>query len=346
MMRFGVANTLQLPPSAINTHADLYREMLDQIELAEDLGFESAWLTEHHFLPDGICPSPLVIAAAMAARTSRMKIGTNMYLLPLHRPVQSAEDVAVLDNIAGGRFIFGVAAGYRPEEFAGHGEQRSGREKRMEEELEIIIKAWTTESFSFSGKHYQVKDLSVTPKPFQKPHPAIWFGASTRGGFRRAAKWGSALVASPRHHLNELKEHYRIYREFLREYGKQASEVPVIREVFVAETDAKAEAQARDGVMYLHAGMYGKWAKVRPLRDDSGELVRDPSTVTFESHRERFIIGDPNHCIREIEKYRREIGMDHLVCMMQLPGVDPQKTIKSMRLFAKEVMPHFQKVGT
>ncbi len=343
-MRFGVGPyTMQLPPGSSKTHADLYREMLNQIKKAEDLGFESAWLAEHHFLPDGICPSLLITASAMAARTSRMNIVTGMYLLPLHRPVQSAEDAAVVDNISGGRLIFGVAAGYRPEEFAGHGEDRSGREKRMEEELEIMIKAWTTESFSFSGKHYQLKDLSVTPKPFQKPHPPIWFGASTKGGFRRAAKWGSALVASPRHHVNELKEHYRVYRDFLREYGKQASEVPVIREVFVAETTAKAEAEARDGVMYLHAGMYGKWAKVRPLRDDKGELVKDPSEVTFESHRERFIIGDPDHCIREIQKYQSGIGMDHLVCWMQFPGIDPRKTEKSMRLFVKEVMPHFQK---
>jgi len=343
-MRFGVGPyTMQLPPGATNTHADLYREMLDQIALAEDLGFESAWLAEHHFLADGICPSLLVTAAAMAARTKRMKIVTGMYLLPLHRPVQSAEDAAVVDNIAGGRLIFGVAAGYRPEEFAGHGEERSGREKRMEEELEIIIKAWTTDSFSFSGKHYQVPNISVNPKPHQKPHPPIWFGASTKGGFRRAAKWGSALVASPRHHINELKEHYRVYRDFLREYGKQAAEVPVIREVFVAETTAKAEAEARDGIMYLHAGMYGKWAAVRPLRDDKGELVKDPSAVTFESHRERFIIGDPDHCIREIEKYKSGIGMDHLVCWTQYPGVDPKKTEKSLRLFAKEVMPHFKK---
>lgn len=344
MMRFGIGPyTMQLPPGSGKTHADLYREMLEQIVVAEELGFESAWLAEHHFLEDGICPSLLVTAAAMAARTSRMKIVTGMYLLPLYRPVQSAEDVAVLDNIAAGRLIFGVAAGYRPEEFAGRGEERSGREKRMEEQLEIMIKAWTTDSFSFTGRYYQIQNLSVAPKPHQKPHPPIWFGASTKGGFRRAAKWGSALVASPRHHLNELKEHYRIYREFLREYGKEAMAVPVIREVYVAETMAKAEEEAKGGIMYLHAGMYGKWAGVRPLRDDRGELVKDPATVTFEAHRERFIIGTPDHCVREIEKYQKELGMDYLVCWMQFPGGDPQKTLKSMRLFVKEVIPHFQK---
>jgi len=343
-MKFGIGPyTLQLPQGSGQTHADIYREMLDQVVMAEELGYDSASLVEHHFQEDGECPSLLPTAAAMAARTSKIKIGTAMYLLPLHRPMQTAEDVAVVDNIANGRFIFGVAAGYRPEEFAGHGEERSGREKRMEEQLDILIRAWTTDSFSFSGKHYQIPNTSVNPKPVQKPHPPIWFGASTKGGFRRAAKWGSALVASPRHHLNELAEHYRVYGAFLREYGRKADATPVIRQVYCAETTEKAEAESRDGIIYIQAGMYGRWAQTRPLKDDKGELVSGAGEVTFQTFRERFIIGNPEQCIREIEKYRDKIGMDYLMCMMQFPGVDSQKTVESMRLFAKEVMPHFKK---
>ncbi len=113
-MRFGLLYSLQSRPDKPATQAQIYREMLEEIEAGEGLGFDSAWLVEHHFLADGLCPSPLVAAAAMAARTRRMTIGTSMYLLPLHRPVQSAEDVAVLDNLANGRIILGVAAGYRP----------------------------------------------------------------------------------------------------------------------------------------------------------------------------------------------------------------------------------------
>jgi len=154
---------MQSPLGSGKSHAELYREMLEQVVVAEEIGFDSAWLVEHHFMEDGMCPSLLVTASAMAAHTSRLMIGTSMYLLPLHRPVQTAEDVAVLDNIAAGRFIFGVATGYRPEEYAGHQEQRTGRENRMEEELEILIKSWTTESFSFSGQHYHIDNLSVTP---------------------------------------------------------------------------------------------------------------------------------------------------------------------------------------
>ena len=339
-MRFGLLYSLQSRPDKPATQAQIYREMLDQIVLGEELGFHSAWLVEHHFLADGICPSSLVVAAAMASRTRHMTIGTSMYLLPLHRPVQSAEDVAVLDHLSNGRFILGVAAGYRPEEFAGLGEERAGRERRMEEQLDIMIKAWTTESFSYKGRYYQIPEISVTPKPVQKPHPPIWIGASTRSGVRRAARWADALVASPRHHIDELKQHFAIYGEYLQQFGKHASCTPVIREVYCAPTTAQAEEEARDGVMYIHGGMYGKWAGVRPLRDDHGALVKDPATVTFESHRERFIIGSPDHCVREIQRYQRGLGMDHLMCWMQFPGVDADKTAASMRLFAREVMPN------
>ena len=343
MMRFGLGPfSMQSPPGSGLSYAQLYREMLEQVVIAEEIGFDSAWLVEHHFMDDGLCPSLLVTAAAMAARTSTLTIGTSMYLLPLHRPVQTAEDVAVLDNIAEGRFIFGVATGYRPEEYAGYQEQRTGREARMEEQLDLMLKCWTTDGFSFAGQHYQVSDLTVEPKPHQKPHPPIWIGASTPGGVRRAAQWASALVASPRHHLNEIKEHYRLYRRQLERFGKTPAAVPVIREVYVAETTAQAETEARDGIMYIHGGMYGKWSNVRPLKDDSGQVVEDPASVTFESHRERFIIGDPDHCIREIETYQRELGMDYLICWMHYPGADHAKTVRAMRLFAKEVMPHFR----
>src|SRR6516162_6269249 len=168
------------------------------------------------FKEDGECPSVLLAASAMAARTSKIKIGTAMLLLPLHRPVRVAEDVAVLDNIANGRVIVGVAAGYRPIEFEGLEEARKGREARMEEQLEILINAWTRDSFAHNGRHYQFPEISVMPKPAQKPHPPIWIGASTEGGFRRAAKWAEALCSSPRHHLSDLKNHYASYRRYLR----------------------------------------------------------------------------------------------------------------------------------
>lgn len=251
-MKFGIGPfNLQVPHGSGKPHTKVYREMLDQVELAEELGFDSAWLIEHHFKEDGECPSVLLTAAATAARTRRIKIGTAMLLLPLHRPVRVAEDVAVLDNIANGRFILGVAASYRPIEFEGLGEGRKGREARMEEQLEILIKSWTTDSFAYSGKHYQFPEISVMPKPAQKPHPPIWIGASTEGGFRRAAKWADALCSSPRHHLSDLKNHYASYRRYLKEFGREEVCTPVIREVYCAESMKQAEEEGGPGMIYI-----------------------------------------------------------------------------------------------
>lgn len=344
IMHFGIGPfTMQLPPDSSKTHADLYNEMLDTVVLAEELGFESAWLAEHHFQDDGICPSLLVTASAMAARTKKINIGTSMFLLPLYRPVTVAEDVAVLDNISRGRAILGVAAGYRPNEFAGRGEERSGREKRMEEQLEILIKAWTRDSFSHDGAHYQIPETSVTPKPAQKPHPPIWMGASTKAGCRRTAQWASSIVASPRHHLNEIRGHFALYRDYLPQFNKQPEHFAVIREIYVAETQAKAEAEARDAIMYIHAGMYGKYASVRPLTDDQGRPVTGgEASTTWDTHKQRFMVGTPDFIIKEIERYQRELGMDYLIGWMDFPGVDPAVTRKSMRLFAEKVMPHFK----
>lgn len=345
MMHFGIGPfTMQLPPGSRKTHADLYAEMLDTVKLAEELGFESAWLAEHHFQEDGICPSLLLTLSAMAARTSTIKLGTSMLLLPLYRPITVAEDIAVLDNISAGRVILGVATGYRPSEFDGRGEQRSGREKRMEEQLEVMLKAWTTDSFSHDGPNYKIPETSVTPKPAQKPHPPIWMGASTKAGCRRTARWASSIVASPRHSLSEIREHFNLYRNYLKEMNKPPQHFAVIREIYLAETKEKAEAEARDAIMYIHAGMYGKYADVRPLTDDQGRPVTGgEASTTWDTHKQRFLVGSPDDVIKEAERYQHELGMDYLIGWMDFPGMDPALTRKSMRLFAKEVMPHFKK---
>src|SRR5690606_25028066 len=138
---------MQVPVGSGFTHEQVYRETLEQVELAEELGFDSAWLTEHHFLPCGYLPKLLPAAAALAARTRRIRIGTGVLLLPLYDPIHVAEETAVVDLLSGGRLIFGIAPGYRPEEFAGFHQVRERRGARMEEAMQILIRAWTEERF-------------------------------------------------------------------------------------------------------------------------------------------------------------------------------------------------------
>ena len=172
-MKFGLWYDLRNPVGSGRRLPDLYRDTLDQIVLAEQLGYDDIWLSEHHFIDDGYLPSLLPFAAAVAARTTRVTIGTNIVLMPFHHPIRLAEDCAVVDNLSDGRFLFGPAVGYRLEEFAGFGVERRYRGSITEEAVEVMVKCWTEEEFSYHGQHFDFDNIRCTPKPVQKPHIPI-----------------------------------------------------------------------------------------------------------------------------------------------------------------------------
>jgi alkanesulfonate monooxygenase SsuD/methylene tetrahydromethanopterin reductase-like flavin-dependent oxidoreductase (luciferase family) len=192
-MKYGIGYySLQSPAHKPRKHVELYREMLEEVSVADEMGFDSAWLTEHHFLADGYCPSLMVTAGAIAARTKKIRIGTGVLLIPLHDPVRIAEDSAVVDLISEGRLILGLGLGYRKEEFDGLGRTLKERRGRIEESLDILTKSWSEESFDHNGKYYKLQNINVTPKPVQRPIP-IWIGAFTEPAIRRAARIAAPL---------------------------------------------------------------------------------------------------------------------------------------------------------
>ncbi|HJN91237.1 MAG TPA: LLM class flavin-dependent oxidoreductase, partial [Dehalococcoidia bacterium] len=221
-MKFGLWYDFRNPPESGRTLPDLYAQTLEQIRLAEALGYDDIWLSEHHFMDDGYLPSCLPMAAAIAAQTSRVAIGTNILLLPFHDPVRLAEDCAVVDNLSGGRFIFGPAVGYRREEFAGFGVDRDHRGSITEEAVDIMIQCWTQEQFSFRGQHFSLTDVRCTPKPVpydQRPvkpsspdrNVPIWFGATVRKAIDRAARLGDGLLGGGpggrQFYIDALRQH-------------------------------------------------------------------------------------------------------------------------------------------
>ena len=328
-MKFGLFFAFQVVPGTGVRLDRPYRDMLDCLPRAEELGYESVFVASHHVQPDGWCPSPLLALAAAAARTERMRLGTGALLVPLYAPFKLAEDVAVLDNLSGGRVVLGVAPGYVSEEFEAHGVARDGRVSRMEETLDILQAAWTADGSTLS------------PRPLQRPHPPIWYAVSAPRSLRRAAERGSVLLPSPRHELSELREQYRIYDDACASAGFAPTERPVIREVFVADSRARAEQLAAPGIEYLFRELYGARSAQgeRPLRTDAGELVTDKRQVDFESLKNRFVIGDPEFAVRQIERYRDELGATELICWMHVPGVSGEDALRSVELFAREVMP-------
>jgi alkanesulfonate monooxygenase SsuD/methylene tetrahydromethanopterin reductase-like flavin-dependent oxidoreductase (luciferase family) len=343
-VKFGLLFAYQVPPNSGIAWHEPYRDMLDCLPRAEALGYVSAFQASHHVQKDGFCPSPLIAMAGAAAVTRKMRIGTSVLLLALYAPLKLAEDVAVLDNLSGGRFVLGVAPGYVSKEFAAHGVPREERGGRFEEALDLMTAAWTKGSFAFDGKFFKVPEAVVTPKPVQKPHPAIWYGVSHPAALKRAVRRRCVQIMSPRHGLAELKEHYAVYDAACKEAGWRAPERPIIRQVFVAETTRKAEEQAAPAVNYLYRELYGAASAAgdRVLKSDDGKVIADTGDVGFENFKARYIIGSPDDAIAKIKEYQRALDPTEMICWMHMPGIRGAAAMRSVELFAKEVMPAFR----
>lgn len=191
---FGLWFDFRLPTVGATSREGTYRNTLAQIVRAESLGFDSVWLTEHHFQADGYTPSPLVIAAAIGASTTRLRIGTNLALLPLYHPVRLAEEAATLSLLTGGRFDLGVGAGYVEREYEVFGRQLKQRPSLMEESIAIIRQAWSGQPVSLEGKRFNLADVSVTPVPEHVPRLLV--GAVAQPAIERAARLGDGFLDS------------------------------------------------------------------------------------------------------------------------------------------------------
>jgi alkanesulfonate monooxygenase SsuD/methylene tetrahydromethanopterin reductase-like flavin-dependent oxidoreductase (luciferase family) len=234
----------------------LYAQCLDQIAGAEQLGFDSVWITEHHFCDDGYTPSPFVMAAAIGARTRRMRIGTNLMILPLHNPVRLAEDAATLSLLTGGRFDLGVGIGYRELEFREFGRELKYRKSLMEEGVQIIRKAWAGEHINFEGLRFKVGNVRVTPVPEHTPH--LYLGGMAEPAIDRAARIGDGFLST-----GAIGQD--IYIECLKKNGRAPEDGVIIAGhwAIIAE-DPEREAE-RVGPHALYQGnQYIEWGAFGP----------------------------------------------------------------------------------
>jgi len=324
---------------------ELYRKHLDLTVRAEELGFDTIWLTEHHFVEDGYSSSLLPIAAAIAARTKKIRIGTFVLLLPLHNALRVAEDAATVDIISNGRLDLGVGQGYRVDEFTGFNIPRKERGPRLEEGADVIRRAWTEKSWSLDGKFHQFTNVTVIPNVVQKPHPPIWFAARGPKSTARAARNGYHLMGTGG------ADQQQMYDAALRENGKRVEDFSIaqLRTVFVATRREKAWEDAEEGVHHM-LSCYGRWfTEAHDLPGDTAYGMDIPrvgklrDSDTAQLFGEPLIIGTPDYAIRLLEDYQQRTRFTHLVLAMPLPGVEARKVQKSMELFAKEVMPYFRR---
>jgi alkanesulfonate monooxygenase SsuD/methylene tetrahydromethanopterin reductase-like flavin-dependent oxidoreductase (luciferase family) len=319
------------PPGSRRGFAEFYAAMLSQVELAEQLGLDSIWLTEHHFTDDGYLPSLMPAAAAIAARTHRVTIGTYVLLAPFHHPVKLAEDAAVVDVISGGRLRLGIGLGYRQEEFDGFGVPRGERLGRTLETIDILKRAWTGERFSYKGKYFDLKDVRVLPRPASSPHPELLWGAGAPEAIRRGAKLDMSFAC-----VGGRKE-IGIYAEALKSLGKDPARYAIVnsRVIYIADSEEQAWSDTRDALMY-QAELYGKWLSAAAgTADQSRVLIRpDPDRLRRTS-----ILGPPDYVRARIGEILDSTPMTELIVVMQLPGLDPAKGRRSLERFGKEVLP-------
>jgi alkanesulfonate monooxygenase SsuD/methylene tetrahydromethanopterin reductase-like flavin-dependent oxidoreductase (luciferase family) len=308
--------------------------LVEQGELAEALGYDSLWIPEHHGLVERFYPSPLMLLAGLATRTRRVKLGTAILLLPFYHPLRLAEDVAVLDVVSNGRTILGVGMGYREAESRLFGLKMAERVPRMTEGVRLLRALWRGEA---SKDLAEFAGFQFFPLPVQPGGPPIWMGGYVEAAVRRAAQLGDAWFPAMSARLDLLESLSAVYRAALRSEGREPTETPLCREVFVASTAKAARAIAGEALerTYLEYQSWGATAVSGSSRTATA-AARDEDFAE-----DRFILGDPETCIREIERYRERLGISHLICRMQVPGVEHKDALASMRLFASEVMPHF-----
>ncbi|MCI0453580.1 MAG: LLM class flavin-dependent oxidoreductase [Candidatus Dadabacteria bacterium] len=338
-MKFGIGLfSMQTHPENPYSHAELYRNTIEQVKLAEEFNFDSAWISEHHFLEDGYCPSPLVTASAIASVTKRIKIGTGVLILPLNNPIKVAEDAAVVDNISNGRFILGIAIGYRKEEFEGFRIPMKQRPSRMEEGIDIILKSWTENNFSYQGKRYKFNKLNVTPKPVQKPHIPIYIGAFEEPAIRRAGRLGYPLLIGPGRTIQMVRDTINIYNDAAIKEGREPSgtEHILLREAYIAGDKKRAKEEADKYIINMYKFYFSLGVKMF-VRGKQLTGLDDPLFNYLAE--DRFIIGDPDDYLREIKRYRDELGINYITCRMVFPQAKHETICKCINLFGKEVIP-------
>ena len=340
-MKFGSGLfSMQSHPNLLQKHDEIYSNTLSQVELSEEFGFDSAWLSEHHFLEDGYCPSPLVMAAAMLARTSRIKVGTSIFILPLHNPVRVAEDAAVLDNISGGRFKLGVGIGYREEEFEGYNIPIKERASRFEESLMVIESCWKDKSFTFSGKYFNFEDLYVTPKPVQKPGVPILIGAFEEPAIRRAGRLGIPLMIGPGRTIGMIKDTLAYYNDEAAKYGIDYKNIRhvLLRETYINQDTRKARQLGEKFIINMYKFYFTLGIKI-VIRGQSVKDVNDP--LFNHLAEDRFIIGTPEYCRNELAKYKELTGIDYFLTRMVFPESPDDMIRESIKTFGETVISYF-----
>ena len=349
-MKFGLFHSVQLPdPTAQQRY---YSEALDQVIEAEQLGFDSVWFTEHHFTRHGIVSSTMAVLAYLAGLTSNIRLGTAVSVLPFHNPIKLAEEVATVDLLSNGRLDLGVGRGYQWGEYNRLNIAMDEADDRFDEAMDVMTKAWTsTVPFNHSGKFWTFNDMTVQPKPLQTPHPPVWVAASSHKSMDRVAKHDWNLMVGQGETFEKVGEQIEYYKIAIGEqgYDYDPRRVTVARAMYTAPNLEQVSNDAQ--VPFMWFKQTGQEVSSPPgqqvelLPENFSEYRRrygSQSQIDYQSMADNVILfGTPDEISERIESLRKD-GVENLILFVNYGGIDSQKVVDSLTLFAKEVMPNFK----
>lgn len=352
-MRFGMNHLFTLRPG--RSAGDLYSEALEQIVLADELGYSTVWLAEHHFSNYGVMPHLPTFGAAVAAKTKNIRIGTAIVVLPFGHPVRMAEEFAMLDVLSNGRLDLGVGRGYQPLEFGGLNIDQNESKEMFNEYLEIMRLCWQDEPLTYKGKYYSCENLEILPKPVQPGGPPVRIGAVTPATFKAMGEQGEMIMLSPNFSpIDLVQRDLNAYFDAAREAGHDMERLtapPIMQQVYIDPDNEKARSEPEPWAM----SFYGKFATMLP-----GEADKDIATqyaqykkiraaveaVTYERVlNEGVAFGDPEAIIERMKFLEEALGTDEIICWFNFGDLPHDRVMKNMQMFAEEVMPAFAPVS-
>ena len=341
---------LEFPCREAMSEGAAFAEGFALIDEAERRGVDSVWLAEYHFSPISVLSAPITVATAIAARTQHMRIGLAVALLPLGHPVRLAEEIATLDHISQGRVEFGIGRGTFPETHDGYNSPFAESRARFDEYLDVIVKAWTTERFSFAGEHYACEDLCVRPKPVQTPHPPIRVGVTSAESFALVGRMGYPIIINPSRvfSMSELGPCIELYRQERQAAGHEGkAQVGLRVPLYVAATAEQAYKEPKDSAMMAVQGLRDRVAQSASRQGTTGDWKAEAErlyAMTYDDWlRDKVVFGTPDVVIERLEQLRDELGLTQLLYEINLGRRMPYTLqLNNLRMINEYVTPHFK----
>ena len=315
-----------------------YRQVLEQVELAEELGWECFMFNEHHFLGyGGLVANPAVLLAAAAARTAKIRLGPCIAILPLRHPLHTAEDYAMVDAISGGRLEFGIGSGNTEMDYKVFGVTRENDRQRLREALEVILKAWGSERAGHNGELWKFDELTLYPRPIQQPHPPIWVAGTSAEGLGWAGQQGYHIMTVGHPHAPEkVRAGVEAWKQGLMEGGHDPRGKHC---QFHVRTHVNESAEQARSIGMAAVRRYDEISRIgrRSLTAPPGEYDWDLMLATGRNN-----YGNPDQCVENIRNAMKHYYFDTLTTTFNFGGIPHAEILKSMRLFARTVMPAFR----